>query len=136
MFLAPVSHAADCFVATEVFSTELGAPPMTLTGHLAGLMTGWSRTVMLVMPVTRIGREERPATTAFAPAWFATHRGPRRKKTSGRSNQKNGTEENPRRRRKKSFQSEQPKKTQSEEDGVSDRRFSGTFIPPLTPAAW
>jgi len=85
------------------------------------------------MAVTVIGREELPATSAFAPARFAIHRAPSRKKRIGKSNQKNGLEEDPKRRRKKSFQGEQPKKIQSEEDRISNRRFSSTFIPPLTP---
>src|SRR3954468_3189403 len=85
------------------------------------------------MAVTVFGTEENPATSALAPARFATHRAPTRKKRIGKSNQKTRSKEDPRRRRKKSFMSEQPKKIQSEEDQISNRQVSWTFIPPLTP---
>jgi len=84
------------------------------------------------MAITVLGTEEDPATSALAPARFATHRAPSRKKRTGKSNQKTGSEEDTKQRRKKSFQGEEPKKIQSEEDRISNRRFSGTIIPPLT----
>src|SRR5689334_8317795 len=106
MLLAPVSHAANCFIASEVVATEAGAPPAALTGRLTGLTTSRCRTVMLVMAVTVIGRKELPATTALAPTGLATHRGPSRKKMLKKSNPKDSSEEDARRRRKKSFRGE------------------------------
>jgi len=129
---APLPDALNGFVAPEVFSTERSALPAALTGHLAGLATGGCRTVTLVVRVAGIGKKEGPATKAFASAWLATHHRTSRKKTDRKSNQKNPSEEDPSRRRKKSFQPEQPKKNQSEEDGIPKRRFSFAINSPLT----
>jgi hypothetical protein len=132
MLPAPLLHALDFALAAEVRSVAKLVSPTPLTGQLTGLPTRRSRTVFLVMPVPVIGTEEDLAKSTLAPAWFATHRGPSRKKRTAKSNKKKRTEEDPKRRRKKSFQREQPKKTQSEEYQISNRRFSGTIIPPLT----
>jgi hypothetical protein len=83
------------------------------------------------MDVTVLGTEEDAATSALASAYLGNHQAPSRKKRPGKSNKKIGSEEHPKRRRKKSFQCEQPKKIQSEEDRISNRRVFGTFIPPL-----
>jgi hypothetical protein len=85
-----------------------------------------------VPTVPIIGTEENAATSALASACLGTHQAPSPKKRAGKSNKKIGSEEHPKRRRKKSFQCEQPKKIPSEEDRISNRRVFGTFIPPLT----
>jgi hypothetical protein len=100
----PRLDAAHFFLPAEVIAPELGLSPTTLTGDLAGLSASQGRAVMLVMPVTVIRTEKLSATTALAPARFATHRAPSPDKRAGKSNPKSGCEEDPRRRRKKSFQ--------------------------------
>jgi hypothetical protein len=49
--------------------------------------------------------------------------------------QNNGAEEEPKGRSKKSFQEKSRKKRPGKKNGISDRRFSGNIIPPLTPFA-
>jgi hypothetical protein len=104
MFSAPFLHATHLFLAAEIATPELGLPPTTLTGYLAGLTTSLGRAVMLVMLVTVVGTEELSATTAFAPARFSTHRVPSPYQPAGKSNPKNRLRRRSRRRRKKSFQ--------------------------------
>lgn len=106
MSTTPLLHAEHLFLTTEVVSPQTAVPPAALTGYLAGLATSRSRTVILVTFVTVIGTEELPATTAFASARFATHRVPSPAESGRKSNSKNACEEDPRRRRKKSFQGE------------------------------
>jgi hypothetical protein len=132
MLPAPLLHTLDFALSAEVRSIGKLVSPPALTGHLAGLTTRRSRTVRLVMAVTVLGTEEDAATSALAPAYLGTHQAPSRKKRTKKSKEKTGSEEHLERRRKKSFQCEQPKKIQSEEDGISNRRFSGSFILPLT----
>lgn len=87
---------------------------------------------MLVMNVPVIGTEKLSATKAFAPAGLTTHRTQGPKNKTPKSNPKNQSEEDPRPRRKKSFQSKEPKKIQTQENGISNRQLFSTFIPPLT----
>jgi hypothetical protein len=47
-------------------------------------------------------------------------------------NKTTGAEEEPKGRRKKSFQENSRKKRPGKKKGISDRRFSGNIIPPLT----
>ena len=80
-----------------------------------------------MLPGISVINDERPvASLAFTGLFHLA----RRRLAALRSG---NNQENRRRpgRRKKSFRGEQPKKIQSEEDRISNRQFSGTFIPPL-----
>jgi hypothetical protein len=87
---------------------------------------------MFTVPVIR--QEKGAAAVALTSFWLWAHREPNRTEPPAESKQKNGAEEEPKGRSKKSFQENSRKKTPGEENGISNRRFSGTIIPPLTSA--
>jgi hypothetical protein len=124
---APFLHTAHFFLAAKVTTSELGLPPTTLTGGLAGLTASRGRAVMLVMPVTVIRTEETPATAAFAPARFTTHRAPTPDQPAGKSNPKNCCQEDQRQRSKKSFQVNSRRKLRAKKT-----EFQTGGFPPLS----
>jgi hypothetical protein len=124
---APLLNPAHLFLAAKVTSAELGLPPTTLTGHLAGLTAGWGRAVKLVMSVPIIRMEKTSATTAFAPARFTTHRAPESNRSARKSNPKNGCQEDPKGRRKKSFQANSRRKL-----SLKKTEFQTGGFPPLS----
>src|SRR5438128_2295095 len=102
MTLAPELDAADLVGSPEVVAIAGLAQPAPLTGCLAGLSTRGVRTIVLAALVTRIRNEQLGARPAFASGLLAAHCELSSKKRSG------------------------------EENGISNRQFSSTFIPPLT----
>lgn len=132
MSFAPLPHAPQGLLAAEVIAIVLFAGPPPLACPLARLLAAGGRTEFLPPDIAVIGKKECAAATALPPSGLAGHATQISEEKPRIEPRKRGTKKREIRRRKKSFQHEVRKKIQPEEDGISNRRFSSTFIPPLT----
>ena len=66
MILAPLLHAAHIVRPPEVAAILWFFEPKLLTGRFAGLAAFGFGTISLAPPIAMVGREEKPATWAFA----------------------------------------------------------------------
>jgi hypothetical protein len=66
MILAPLLYAARIVRPTEVVAVLGFFEPKLLTRRFAGFAAFGSGTISLMPPVAMVGREETPATRAFA----------------------------------------------------------------------
>src|SRR2546427_12442833 len=103
MALAPRQDAADFIRSAEVVAIPVLAEPPSLAGCLAGLPTPGLGTIPLPILSAPIGDEELRATTAFASGLREGHREHYFEAPHSRRKRKRRTEEDPIRRRKKSF---------------------------------
>jgi hypothetical protein len=103
-----------------------------LTGHLESPATGWFHTVFLPLSVPIIREEELLAALALPPTMIAPHGSQIAEEQAGDSSRSGHREEEPNGKKEEHLQAEFPKKIQHEEEGVSDRRFSSTFISTAT----
>jgi hypothetical protein len=87
---------------------------------------------MLVLPVPVIREEKSAATPALTSLRLWAHRAPKAPQPREESKYNRRTEEQPKGRSKKSFQEKSRKKKPGKKKGISNRRFSGNIIPPLT----
>jgi hypothetical protein len=106
-----------------------GPPP--LADPLTGLSAGRLRTVALAIFGPRIGKEELAATAAFTSGRRTTHGalhfggarpGRKRKRRSGST---------PNRKKEEELCEEEREENPAQENGISNRLLSPTFIPPL-----
>src|SRR5208337_1723180 len=88
--------------------------------------------VALMPPVPVIRKEKRVAALALTSLRLWAHRAPTAAQPPRESKQNHRAEEKPRRRSKKSFQENSRKKRPRKKKGISNRRFSGNIISPLT----
>ena len=118
--------------SAEVVAVAVLVCPALLTGLLTGVAAGRLRTVALTIDGSGIGTEELAATATFASDRRATHRarhfgdaGPGRKR-------KRTTQRTPDRKKEEELYAEEREENPAEENGISNRLLSPTFILPLT----
>jgi len=122
--------------SAEVVAVAVLVCPALLTGLLTGVAAGRLRTVALTIDGPGIGGEELVATAAFAsdrrelhrPRHFADARPGRKRKRT--------TEPIPDRKKEEELYVEEREENPAEENGISNRLLSPTFIPPLTDSAF
>ena len=137
--LAPQLHSPDLIGSAEVVSVAGFAQPSPLTGRLTGLAAGGLGTVVLAIRGACIRKKEVTATTTLASGWRAAHRAPEFAAVGSGRKSKNQKEDRPEHgmgRRKKSFRVKLREENPPQENGISNRRFFSTFIPPLTSCSY
>ena len=132
MRLAPLLNTPNVGRTPVLVAIALFAKPMPMAGGLAGVAAGSLTAIALVFDIAVIGIEKLVAITALALLLLGVHRESKATQPGGKIKQNNRREEDQKRRRKKSFSSEEPEENPKEENGISNRRFYGNFIPPLT----
>jgi hypothetical protein len=130
--LAPDSNAVDFAGAAEAVAVAVFAQPPALGGGLTGFAASRLGTVTLPRGVARIGNEHWAATAAFASAWRAAHREPHLVRELTGRKRKRRPARRPNRKKEEEIYEEGREENPAEENGISNRHFSTTFIPPLT----
>jgi len=115
-----------------IITTETGAPPTALAGHLTGQATSRRRAEALVMAIAVIREKELPATKTFAPTRFATHRNLSRQEKNRKIKSENRIGRTSKTKKEEQFWNRIVEENPDQENGISNRRLSSTFIPPLT----
>ena len=129
---APLLDPLDVLVVAEVISIGWLLEPAPLTGGLAGTTAIRRRTIKLAIGIVAVRREEDVTAAALSLVVLGAHRAPSRKKIQAPLQSKTAlgkigrTEEG---RRVFALEAEE---NQPEENGISNRHDSTTFIPPLT----
>ena len=132
MTLAPALDAANLIRSAEVVAVAIFTHPPPLAGRLTGVPTSRLGTVALAIFSPRIGMEELAATAAFAAGQRAAHRvrhfgdarpGRKRKRRTG---------SRPNRKKEAELYEEVREENPTQENGISIRLLSPTFIPPLS----
>jgi len=134
MVLAPNSNAVDFAGATETVAVPVFAQPPALGGGLTGFAASRLGTVLLPLGIARIGNEHLAATAAFASARRAAHREPHLVRELTGRKRKRRPARRPNRKQEEEIYEEVREENPAEENGISSRHFSTTFIPPLTPS--
>ena len=133
---APLLDPLDVLVVAEVISIGWLLEPAPLTGGLAGTTAIRRRTIKLAIGIVAVRREEDVTAAALSLVVLGAHRAPSRKKIQAPLQSKTAlgkigrTEEG---RRVFALEAEE---NQPEENGISNRHDSTTFIPPLTIKKW
>jgi hypothetical protein len=134
MLLAPTSDPVHFTGPAEAVTIAVFAEPSALGGGLAGVAASRLGTVMLPIGVARIGNEHLAATAAFASARRAAHREPHLvRELTGRKRKRRPARRRNRKKEEEIYE-EVREENPAEENGISNRHFSTTFIPPLTAA--
>ena len=129
---APLLDPLDVLVVAEVISIGWLLEPAPLTGGLAGAAAIRRRTIKLAIGIVAVRCEEDVTAAALSLVVLGAHRAPSRKKIQAPLQSKTAlgkigrTEEG---RRVFALEAEE---NQPEENGISNRHDSTTFIPPLT----
>ena len=127
----PELDAADFVRSAKGVAVAMLAGPPPLADPLTGLSAGRLRTVALAIFGPRIGKEELAATAAFTSGRRTTHGalhfggarpGRKRKRRSGST---------PNRKKEEELCEEEREENPAQENGISNRLLSPTFIPPL-----
>jgi len=129
---SPGLHVLHSARSAEVIAIAVFAQPSALTGDLAGLLAFRGRTIPLTVESPRIRKKKPAAMTAFTPGLRAAHGEPNLRRIQESRKRKRRRRQSEVRRRKKNFQCEVVEENALEENGISNRLFSSTFIPPLT----
>jgi len=133
MGLAPLPDPLDVGRTSEVIAIGGLVQPATLTVGFTGPAAIGGQTEKLALGMMPVGREEFFAAAALASGGLGTHREPSCKKMKSATE----SESAPGRRQKgeegRKVLAPNPEENHPEENGISNRRFSTTFIPPLTP---
>jgi hypothetical protein len=132
MSLAPFLHPPDVFGVSEVVAVGRLAKPAALAGQLAGVAAGAFAAVTLAVVITTIEEEKLPATRALTSFGPEAHRASKPTRRGRELKQNKRTEEGPERKKEEAFLGEPAEENPKEEKGISNRRFQGNFIPPLT----
>jgi hypothetical protein len=132
MGLAPGPDPLGAFALPKVRKIFGVAIPSPLAGEFAGPLAIRFIAVALMLPVPVIREEKRVAALALTSLRLRAHRAPTAAQPPSESKQNNRAEEEPKRRSKKSFQEISRKKRSGKKNGISNRRFSGNIISPLT----
>ena len=132
MSLAPSPHPLGAFALAKVRKICGLAIPAPLAGELAGPVAIRFSAVALMLPVPVIREEKGVAAPALTSLRLWAHREPTPTQPPSESKQNHRAEEEPKQRSKKSFQENSRKKRPGKKKGISNRRFCGNIIPPLT----
>ena len=132
MELSPGLHVLHGARSAEVIAIAVFAQPSALAGDLADLLAFRSRTIPLPVDSPGIRKKKPAAMTAFTPGLRAAHGEPNLRRIQESRKRKRRRRQSEVRRRKKNFQTEVVEENARQENGISNRLFSSTFIPPLT----
>jgi hypothetical protein len=135
MGLSPLPDALDVVGTSEVIAVAWLAQPAALTVGLAGPAALGSRTEKVATGIMPVGREEFCAAAALASGRRGTHRPPSRMKTKPATESKTASGRRQKCEEGRKVFARNPEEDHPEEDGISNRRFSATIIPPLTRSA-
>jgi hypothetical protein len=136
MGLTPLADPLGVLRATPVIPVGRPTTPDALAGRLSDLLTSQRRAELLVVTVARIGGEQLLAVRASALTVLGLHATRRDVRTP----QENGkplmpahdSTELPRLKKEEEIYRKVRKKTEPEEQPLSDRRLPATFRSPLT----
>ena len=132
MALAPALDAADLVRSAEVVAVAILAQPPSLGGGLTGLPASGLATVVLAICGPRIRNEKLRATVAFASGLRLAHRELHLGDAPQGRKRKRRPERTRKRKKQEELYSEVREENPTEEEGISNRHLSSTFIPPLT----
>jgi len=133
MAFAPGLHPAHRFRPPEVITVAVLAQPPVLAGCLARLPATRVGTKSLSVGSPRIGNKKLAATTAFTPGSKAAHDEPNRRRTRQPRKRKRRPPRRSGPKKEEEIYREEIEENTSEENGVSNRLFPPSFIPPLAP---
>ena len=128
----PGLNATDLVGSAEVVAVAVLACPPALTGLLTGVAAGRLRTMALLIDRPGIGSEELTATAALASDRRAAHRARHFGAARPGRKRKRTTQRTPDRKKEEELYAEEQEENPAEENGISNRLLSSTFIPSLT----